>query len=520
MKDLNEGQKNLYLKKIVLNAATPDTKVSFVNDYIKNDETIQHFVGAEEPAATAFSDQFYDSFKKIISAQAYLVGDKAISNKAPAADGSLKHDQEKDLYRFGYYILHDFEESRIKTIKGDSLSADDKKALALGKLKLVRMVDGTEQVISEETLRHAVESGTGEMKVTPYIEFDLGQKMINNPNPASTIESEVQAAMKNAGVTDVMQLPVVDQAATIASLATDFNASIIATSELAMQLNGLELVEPLTAILDADGKSTGRYKGKVRDVNGKILDVIVDLINDPHDTTPKPKFIFNFDDDNNPGKVQIILGANDIGQFEERNKDGSPIRRKSANEVANISGINVFRKPEHVEFPENHNQTSLADFTSTEPDYIPEGYPNNNGFHAPRLQIPRPLKSARVSDYVPKFKPVSIPQQKSAIATKPKFEPDSKSDTQQTQAQPQEQSPSRIQRPTQPQQQQPQPKNKKSKSWIAAVAGGSAVAGGLGAAGIGAMLANTDQTTQTVTMLIKIAARHWIVQPRDTKIKN
>lgn len=512
-------------------------KKNFFEDYFSVSSPIGLFFQHDPKGLVEFREMYFEEFSKLLKNRIYLSGEYGVVEAYfESKDKSNSGDVSRNIFRMAYQMMLDFEKTRIeKLIKakaahngeglGENLYLEKYHGLlAQGKLKLVKMPDGTEEFLTQEQIKAKIAEGS-QLEVVPFIETGLGEKMLST-NPGTELplaptwdgtSSMNAGTMAGAGAVagagaavagtsaayDSTTIPEVKS--TFAKMKDDFKSSQIASIEMDLEKNGLEIAQNFELIwVDKDGKQTNDdskkdhqvFQGKVKDVNGKELIV---MVNPDLNYTDGKKIIFIFADD--PNKKHFYKSQQDLKDFREPpRKDGTPGNRKSAEEVLHPESSEVFAIGKSVEFPGEPRQMpqpedSIHQIAQSNKSY--RGGTTGQG----RLAISQ-TEAVRRRNNTENFRPVQIPNivQAKAATEQSRLQTDTAAPIN-TPANPSQTPPIA---PAGTEQQQPEkPKKRNWQRWGLVAAATGVPAAGVAAAGLGAVVAgSTPDQSKTVVMLV------------------
>jgi hypothetical protein len=286
-----------YLKRLTIGLQSeklqPLEREKFFSDYFRADKT-KPFSGTDKEDLD-FQNEFLETFVKSFDLHKGLSGVDGVK-KLYFPEGekdkekTFTGDAEKNIYRMAYKLSLVFEKKRIEELmkkeKGE-VSEKDKENIATGRVKLI-IVDGVERYITEEEAKVAAQ------------------------NPAA---SKIKVQTYSGDEKTLGELP------------AGFSEAKAASLEMALEENGLEVVEPIKP----DPQNPQKFAtGVVKDASGQELDVKIDL--DAKSSDPK-KMTFTFRE-SPPGKPNrkgetFTSSQDDLKRFKSDTGE-----RRTAEEVA------------------------------------------------------------------------------------------------------------------------------------------------------------------------------------------
>ncbi|MCC7197330.1 hypothetical protein IT413_04020 [Candidatus Peregrinibacteria bacterium] len=285
-----------YLRRLTIGAQSqklqPLEREKFFRDYFRQDKTKPY--SSTEKEDLDFQNEFLDTFISSFDLHKGLSGVDGVK-KLYFPEGEkdkekkFSDEAQRNIYRLAYKLSLTFEKKRIEELmkkeKGE-VTEKDKENIALGKVKLI-IVDGVERYITEE---------------------------------------ESKVAAQNPAASKVKVQTFSGEEKTLGELPAGFSEAKAASLEMALEENGLEIIEPIKP----DPQNPGKFAmGVVRDVSGQKLNVKIDL--DAKSDDPR-KMAFTFQE-SPPGKTNrkgetFTSSLNDLNRFQP-----SIGERKSAEEV-------------------------------------------------------------------------------------------------------------------------------------------------------------------------------------------
>lgn len=339
-----------YLQRIMIGGEGDKLKAlekeQFFNEYFRKDKT-KPFSTTEE-GDVKFQNKFLDEFTESFQTRRKLSDVEGVRRALlPGKDKSFNEEVSRNIFQMAYKMCLDFEKQRVQEIlqkeKGE-MSVKDREDLEAGKLKLI-IVNGVEHVIHEDEAKNAASNPTMKnVVVKEYLSKQIEGGTADGIGTAGGTSGGIEGAgtgtatggaIEGAGATgSAVGGPAAgleSPPTTLETVANDFGDAKAAGMETLLEKNGLEMVGGLS--YDPADKEKRFLKGKVRDVNGQLLNVRIDTKagkDEPH------KFAFTFagpPPSGTKGKDRtgetFFLSQNDLKKFEPE-----PGKRQSAEEIA------------------------------------------------------------------------------------------------------------------------------------------------------------------------------------------
>jgi|GEM_PF-5217897 len=307
---------NAYLQRLTLGLQSqkfqPLEREKFFQTYFRTDKT-KPFSTTEKDDVD-FQNEFLDEFTKSFDMHKGLSGVDGVKKLyfpvgEQDKEKEFSSEAERNVYRLAYKLSQTFEKKRLEELMKKEkgvLTDKDKENIETGKVKLI-FVDGVARYITED---------------------------------------EAKVAAQNPATKGLKVQTFTGEEKTLGDLGSDsgFTEAKAASMEMALEQNGLEVVEPL----QPDPANPKKFaKGVVKDASGQKLDVKVDMDADPKDAK---KFTFTFQD-SPPGKANhkgesFTSSLADLKRFEP-----TPGDRKTAEEVSKQQAPDVAKEKQGAEAP-------------------------------------------------------------------------------------------------------------------------------------------------------------------------